>query len=148
MLIAQGERQAVQNNPDTALRSARTGDVLQKFSQDHWNQLTWRFGYTTYFDLLCRLRISANHREIERFVEAEIDFKLFHQSLLEMVEYLNCIHEAYVTKAMGLEAYRKMVTTLPPHLRDGFVKDRLLGKIEPILRMGSQAKDEPLELSA
>ncbi|HEX8529127.1 MAG TPA: hypothetical protein VF646_03865 [Cytophagales bacterium] len=147
-LVAQGVRQAVQNNPDTALRSARTGDVLQKFSQDHWNQLTWRFGYTTYFDLLCRLRISANHREIERFVEAEIDFKLFHQSLLEMVEYLNCIHEAYVAKAMGLEAYRKMVTTLPAHLRDGFVKDRLVGKIEPILRMGSQAKDEPLELSA
>jgi hypothetical protein len=96
--------------------------VLQKFSQDHWNQLTWRFGYTTYFDLLCRLRISANHREIERFVEAEIDFKLFHQSLLDVVEYLNCIHEAYVAKAMGLEAYRKMVTTLPSHLRDGFVK--------------------------
>ena len=147
-LIAQGVRQAVQNNPDTALRSTRTSDVLQKFSQDHWNQLTWRFGYTTYFDLLCRLRISANHREIERFVEAEIDFKLFHQSLLDVVEYLNCIHEAYVAKAMGLEAYRKLVATLPAHLRDGFVKERLAGKIEPILRMGNPAKDERLELSA
>jgi hypothetical protein len=49
---------------------------------------------------------------------------------------------------MGLEAYRKMVTTLPPHLRDGFVKDRLVGKIEPILRMSNPSKDERLELSA
>jgi hypothetical protein len=129
--LRKGCGQPCRITPIRALRSARTGDVLQKFSQDHWNQLTWRFGYTTYFDLLCRLRISANHREIERFVEAEIDFKLFHQSLLDVVEYLNCIHEAYVAKAMGLEAYRKMVSTLPAHLRDGFVKDRLVGKSSP-----------------
>jgi hypothetical protein len=73
---------------------------------------------------------------------------LFHQSLLDMVEYLNCIHEAYVAKAMGLDAYRKMVSTLPAHLRDGFVKERLVGKIEPILRMSNPSKDERLELSA
>jgi hypothetical protein len=147
-LIAQQVRQRVQSDPEEALRSTRTGDILQKFSQSHWNQLTWRFGYTTYFDLLCRLRISANHREIERFVEAEIDFKLFHQSLLEMVEYLNCMHEAYVAKALGLDVYRKLIASLPAHLRDGFAKKRLLEKIEPMLTLAGQTDQETIELSA
>jgi hypothetical protein len=142
-LRAQQIRQAVQQNPATALRSGRTGDILQKFSQDHWNQLTWRFGYTCYFDLLSRLRISANHREIERFVEADIDFRLFHQSLLELVEYLNCIHEAYVAKAVGLEVYREWITALPAHLRDGFVKERFNGKIAPMLLMTRQLLEIP-----
>jgi hypothetical protein len=60
-----------------------------------------------FFDLLSRLQISTSHREIERFVEAEIDFTLFHNSLLNLVSYLNGIHESYVAKALGLEKYRK-----------------------------------------
>jgi hypothetical protein len=132
-LRAQSIRTQVQSNPATALRSKRTGEILEKFNSSHWHQLTWRVGYTTFFDLLGRLRISANHREIERFVEAEIDFKLFHQSLLELVDYLNTIHEGYIAKAIGIEAYRNMVNELPAHLTNGFVKKRLADRIEPML---------------
>ena len=69
-------------------------------------------------------------------MEAEIDFKLFHESLLEIVSYLNGIHESYVAKAMGLEKYRQMVAALPPHLQEGFVAARLRDKIEPLFSSG------------
>lgn len=145
-LQARSIRQRVQSNPATALRSKRTGEILEKFNQDHWNQLTWRIGYTTFFDLLGRLRISANHREIERFVVADIDFRLFHQSLLELVNYFNCLHEGYVAKALGLDGYRQLVESLPTHLANGFVHKRLTEKIEPIIKMADPASAEVTRL--
>jgi hypothetical protein len=145
-LRAQNIRQQVQNNPTTALRSKRTGEILHKFNASHWHQLTWRVGYTTFFDLLGRLKISANHREIERFVEAEIDFKLFHQSLLEIVNYLNGIHECYIAQAMGLETYQQMIAELPAHLANGFVKKRLEEKIIPVLNLVQPSAPEESQL--
>jgi hypothetical protein len=129
-------RNKVQANSQTALRSPKTGNILNKWQASHWQQITWRIGYTTLFDLLSRLRISSTNKEIDRFVEAEIDFKLFHESLLEIVSYLNGIHESYVAKAMGLDKYRQLVASLPAHLHEGFVAARLRDKIEPLFSSG------------
>ncbi|SHJ06755.1 hypothetical protein SAMN02745146_2175 [Hymenobacter daecheongensis DSM 21074] len=130
---AQWTRQQVQGNPNTALRSQKTGKVLDKWTASHWQQITWRLGYTTIFDLLGRLRISQTSREIERYVEAEIDFKLFHQSLLNIVSYLNGIHETYIAKALGLERYQQLVDELPKHLQHTFVAERLRTRVAPQL---------------
>ena len=132
-------RQRLQANPETALRT-KTGKILQKFERAHWQKITPEMGPTTYFDLLSRLRISANHREIERFVEADIQFKLFHYSLVDLVAYFNSIHECYVAKAMGLENYRAFVENLPNYLRKGFVQQRFESSIAPTL----QAIEKPL----
>ncbi|WP_439880173.1 hypothetical protein ACSX1A_13530 [Pontibacter sp. MBLB2868] len=129
---AKAVRQQVQANPATAIRSARSGEILQKFGPQHWQQLTWRIGYTTLFDLMARLRISSSHREIERFVQAEIDFKLFHESLLEIVSYLNGIHESYVAQAMGIKQYEAFVKELPKYLQHSFVAARLQERIKPL----------------
>ncbi|MET4106838.1 hypothetical protein [Hymenobacter sp. UYP22] len=130
---AQATRLQVQANPNTAIRSQKTGKVLDKWTAAHWQQITWRLGYTTIFDLLGRLRISQTSREIERFVEADIDFQLFHQSLLNIVSYLNGVHETYVAKALGLERYQQLVAELPKHLQNTFVQERLRTRIEPTL---------------
>ncbi|HEX8659646.1 MAG TPA: hypothetical protein VF690_19040, partial [Hymenobacter sp.] len=130
---AQWTRAQVQANPNTAIRSQKTGRPLDKWTAAHWQQITWRLGYTTIFDLLGRLRISQSSREIERYVEADIDFRLFHSSLLNLVSYLNGIHETYVAKALGLERYRQLVAELPTHLQAGFVQDRLRTRVEPVL---------------
>ncbi|WP_026351365.1 hypothetical protein [Hymenobacter aerophilus] len=130
---AKATRQQVQANPNTALRSQKTGKVLDKWTPSHWQQITWRLGYTTLFDLLGRLRISQTSREIERFVEADIDFSLFHQSLLDIVSYLNGIHETYVAKALGLERYEQLVAELPRHLQNSFVEERLRTRVAPQL---------------
>ncbi|MBO3272415.1 MULTISPECIES: hypothetical protein [Hymenobacter] len=135
---AQWTRQQVQNNPNTAIRSQKTGKPLDKWTAAHWQQITWRLGYTTVFDLLGRLQISQTSREIERYVEADIDFSLFHQSLLNVVSYLNGIHETYVAKAMGLERYQQLVADLPKHLQHGFVQERLRTRVEPQL-LGQEA---------
>ena len=129
-------RNAVQKNPKTALRSARTGEILQKFGPDQYKQLAKQIGYTTYFDMLSRLRISSttgSPREIERFVDSEVDVRLFHQSLVNIVSHVNSVHEAYIAKALGIEAYRQLIAKLPTYLQESFVRERLTTVIEPML---------------
>jgi hypothetical protein len=130
---AKQTRQEVQANPNTALRSEKTGNILMKFDARHWQKLTPKLGFTTFFDLMGRLKISANYREIERFVEADINFKLFHFALGDLVSYLNFIHESYVAQAMDGEAYREFIGTLPDYLRNGFVRERYETRIKPVL---------------
>ena len=132
-LKAQWTRAQVQANPNTAIRSQKTGKPLDKWTAAHWQQITWRLGYTTIFDLLGRLRISQTSREIERYVEADIDFRLFHGSLLNIVSYLNGIHETYIAKALGVGRYRQLVAELPAHLQGSFVQERLRTRVEPVL---------------
>ena len=99
--------------------------MLQKFGPEQYKQLAKQIGYTTYFDMLSRLRISSTNREIERFVDSEIDVRLFHQSLCNIVAHVNAIHEAYVAKALGIEAYKQLVSKLPTYLQESFVRERL-----------------------
>lgn len=131
-------RNVVQKNPKTALRSVRTGEVLQKFGPEQYKVLAKQIGYTTYFDMLSRLRISSTNREIERFVDSEIDVRLFHQSLCNIVAHVNAIHEAYIAKALGIEAYRQLVSKLPTYLQESFVRERLNTIIEPMLTTSTE----------
>ena len=126
-------RRRLQDNPLTAQINKQTGQPLAKFSRKHWEVVTRSLGATTFFDLFARLKISANHREIGRFVEAEIDVRLFHRSLLETVIYLNTVHEAYVAKAFGKQAYQEFLDQLPGYLRKGFVQQRFEEEIKPLL---------------
>ncbi|GAA4399966.1 hypothetical protein GCM10023187_12580 [Nibrella viscosa] len=123
----------MQSNPKTALRSQRTGEILQKFSTEQYKQLARQIGYTTYFDMLSRLRISSTNREIERFVDSEIDVKLFHQSLVNIVSHINAVHEIYIAKALGVAGYKQLIAKLPSYLQEGFVRERLHQLIEPML---------------
>ncbi|WP_234737163.1 hypothetical protein [Tellurirhabdus bombi] len=126
-------RQIIQKNPKTAFRSARTGEILQKFSEEQYKQLGKQLGYTTYFDILSRLRISSTNREIERFVDSEIDVRLFHESLVNIVSHLNAVHEAYIAKALGIAGFKRLIAKLPIYLQEGFLRDRLTNIIEPLL---------------
>jgi len=126
-------RQLMQKNPNTAFRSSKTGKVLQKFGPEEHKQLARQLGYTTYFDVLSRLRISSSNREIERFVDSEIDIRLFHESLVKIVAHLNAVHELYIAKALGLEGYRQVIAKLPSYLQEGFLRERLEQFVEPAL---------------
>lgn len=109
-------REQTQANPGTALRHAKTGAILTRFGTADWRKLTPLLGPTTFYDLLARLRIGDNFREVERYVEADIDFGLFHQALVHIVGTINGVHEAYVARAMGHQAYRDFLNSLRPYL--------------------------------
>jgi hypothetical protein len=112
-------RQRMQANPETALRT-KSGKVSTRFGAKEWREVARKVSPTTFLDLFARLKISSTHREIERFLEADIDFRLFHMCLFETVRYINSIHEAYVAKAMGEKRLAEFKRSLPEYLRSEF----------------------------
>lgn len=112
-------RARVQADPEKALRT-KTGKIATRFGAKEWAEVAKRVSPTSFLDLFARLKISSTHREIERFLEAEIDFRLFHTCLFETVRYINSVHEAYVAKAMGAERFAEFKRSLPEYLRHEF----------------------------
>ncbi len=115
----QSVRQRMQADTQTAIRT-KSGKVSTRFGAKEWAVVARKVSPTSFLDLFSRLKISSTHREIERFLEANIDFRLFHMCLFETVRYINSIHEAYVAKAMGSERYREFKKSLPEYLRSEF----------------------------
>lgn len=99
-------------------------EFSKSFKKHHWDIIYKTIPITSVFNLLYRLRIKANYRDIESFINADIDFKSFHSSLGELIYYLNFIHEGYIAKAIGIEKYEKILNNFPSHLSDDTAKER------------------------
>ena len=74
-------------------------------------------------------------------MDSEIDVRLFHQSLVNIVSHANAVHEAYIAKALGLEGFRQLVAKLPMYLQEGFLRERIQTLIEPMFGVGSQSAE-------
>lgn len=132
-LKAKKLREVIQSNEDTALKNKKTGDPILKFSKDDWEKITSQLPVTTVFDLLGRLKYSESNREIERYLNANIAFDAFHESLIGIVYNINLVHEIYLVKAMGIEAYQNLLNELPVYLQNGFAHERFNQIIKPQL---------------
>lgn len=133
-LKAKKLREEIQSNEDTALKNKKTGDPILKFSKQDWEIITSQLPVTTIFDLLGRLKYSESNREIERYLNANIAFDVFHDSLVGIVYHINLIHELYVIKALGMDVYQDLLNELPVYLQNGFTHERFNQIIKPQLR--------------
>lgn len=115
-------RNEIQNNPKTALRSESTGEVLQKFGPEQYKSLAKNAGRTTFFNLLRRLRISSNNRDLETFSG---NIKEFHEVLTKIVYAVNLAHERQICHAIGQDTYQSIVQALPLYLQESAVEERL-----------------------
>jgi hypothetical protein len=85
------------------------GDLVKSFGKKHWDIIYKTIPETTLLNILYRLRLKANYKDIETFMNADIDFKQFHTCLGDIISYLNFVHEAYLHKAIGDIEYKKIV---------------------------------------
>lgn len=108
------------------------GEFRKSFNKKHWDIIYKTIPITSVFNLLYRLRIKANYRDIESFINADIDFKSFHLSLGKLIYYLNFIHEAYIAKAIGITEYEKILKDFPSHLNEETAKKRFEENIKPL----------------
>jgi peptidoglycan/xylan/chitin deacetylase (PgdA/CDA1 family) len=103
-VIAQRTRERVQHNRNTALRDPTTGRPLKRFRKQHWQQLTWRLGYTTIFDML---REIANHGWDYQDLDGDKQQEFVRQ-LLRVVEQLNRASGQIVSTVLGASSYQKL----------------------------------------
>lgn len=123
-LKAHAVRAEVQANANTAIRKP-DGQLLTHWKAADWQQITWRLGYTTIFDLLAHL-YDGDASAIFPTLAARSGPRVaaFHHDLLFIINWLNGVHEAYLAKSVGVLAYSDIVRQLPVHLRDSFVSER------------------------
>jgi uncharacterized protein (UPF0332 family) len=96
-------------------------------------------GLMTYFELISQFKIS-NPQQEECLEEADIDVLKFQQSLINIVKYLNFVHECYAAKVMGLEAYLQWIKELPSYLGESFLKQRYENGIIPVVTTVSKVE--------
>ena len=102
----------------------KKGELIKNFTKKHWDKIYTSIPETTLLNIIYRLRIKANYHDIETFINADIDFKLFHEYLGNIVQYLNFVHEAYIHKAIGDDNYRKILGDFSGHLNEERAKYR------------------------
>jgi hypothetical protein len=92
------------------------GEFRKKFSKEHWDIVYQTIPVTTLLNLLYRLRIKANYHDVESFIHADINFKIFHESLGGIIDYINFVHEAYIVKVIGNKEYENILNKFPNKL--------------------------------
>ncbi len=102
----------------------KNGELVKKFTKKHWDIIYSSIPLTTILNIFYILRIKANYHDIETFINADINFKEFHQFLSEILHYLNFVHEAYAHKAIGNENYKKILYEFEGHIIEGRAKSR------------------------
>jgi len=128
---AKDKRKRLEKQNDRRFRNGK-GEFRKSFKKEHWDLIYATIPITSVFNLLYRLRIKANYRDIESFINADIDFKSFHACLGELIYYLNFLHEAYVAKAIGLAKYEKILNEFPSHLNKDTAIKRFEENIKPL----------------
>jgi hypothetical protein len=95
---------------------SKSGHFLKAFRKKHWDKIYGKIPVTSVMNMLYRLRIKANYRDIEAFLNADIAFEAFHENLAFIVDYLNFLHEAYFVKAVGKTSYEYILNGFRPEL--------------------------------
>ena len=128
---ANDKRERFKKQNDKRFHNSKN-EFRKAFNKNHWDIIYTTIPVTSVFNLLYRLRIKANYRDIESFINADIDFKSFHSSLGDLISYMNFIHEAYIAKAIGIKEYEKILNDFPSHLNDNTAIKRFKENIEPL----------------
>lgn len=102
----------------------KDGELVKRFTKKHWDLIYNKIPETTLLNLIYRLRIKANYHDIETFINADLDFKKFHESIGKVISYLNFVHEAYFCKAVGIEEYEKIIKSFGGHVFDNLALKR------------------------
>lgn len=122
---AESKRDKLKEKKDSKFLNAK-GAFRLNFSKKHWDLIYQTIPETTILNIIYRLRIKANYHDIETFINADIDFKIFHKCLSTIISYLNYIHEAYICKVIGLTEYKRILDEFPSHLSDNTAKKRFV----------------------
>lgn len=122
-LNAENKRDRAKKSNDKRFHNQK-GEFRSTFGKKHWDMIYQTIPETTILNMIYRLRIKANYQDIETFVNADIDFQSFHESLGNIIYYLNFVHEAYIHKVIGNNEYEKIISTFKGHLNDNKAKHR------------------------
>lgn len=128
---ADHKREKLEQSKDRRFFNAN-GNFRKSFTSYYWNLIYSTIPETTILNLMYRLRIKANYHDVESFINADIDFKVFHECLGRIIDYLNFVHESYLVKVIGATEYETILNGFPNHMNEDTALKRYNSHIKSI----------------
>lgn len=101
------------------------GKRLKNLKPDHWQKLSDSIGVTTCIDLLYRKRIKGNYQDIETYSSPHFKGKEVLDFLVNIVDRINLMTEAYCAKAISFDSYEAKVNNFLDSVENQKLRDRL-----------------------
>lgn len=120
---AESKRENFKNQKDNRFLTNK-GEFRKAFLKKHWDIIYKSIPETSLLNIMYRLRIKANYHDVETFINANIDFKTFHEVLKNIVDYVNFVHEAYICKCIGNIEYEKILESISSQINRDTAKKR------------------------
>jgi hypothetical protein len=92
----------------------KSGKLKRKFTEAEYASADDKLGYTSVLSFLYRKRIKSNYQDIDSILSAELKADEIFPRIIQVVACLNAIHEAYIARAIGRNAYTDILDSLSP----------------------------------
>jgi hypothetical protein len=107
-----------------------TGRPKTRFSKREYRSASKNLGHTSFMSFLYRKRIKTNYRDIESIIAPELNADDIFSYIIQVVNCLHLIHEAYIAQALGFQAYKTLCDSVPTVAAQPTIR---LGRIKPYL---------------
>lgn len=95
-----------------------------KLTEQDWEKVSEKTGYTTIFNYLYRKRIKSNYQDVEVFGYEGIKSSQINNCLLRIVNAINLTHESFIYKAIGFENYNSIYESFYQGKNEEFLEKR------------------------
>jgi hypothetical protein len=90
----------------------KSGKPKRKFAEAQYASVGAKLGYTSVLSFLYRKRIKSNYQDIDSILSAELKADEIFPRIMQVVACLNAIHEAFIVRAIGQNAYTAILDSL------------------------------------
>lgn len=103
----------------------RKGEEKKRLNEKEWGEISKSIGNTTILHLLYRKRIKSNYKNIDTFTSGENQSKKINESLIEIVNKLNFIHECFIYKTIGSKKFLEFYNEFKKNEKIPFLEERI-----------------------
>ncbi|MEQ9568914.1 MAG: hypothetical protein RLN75_01885, partial [Longimicrobiales bacterium] len=111
----------------------KAGKPAKRLTEAHWGYVAERLPPTNLLHLLYRKRIKANYREMDAFLECDMDPSLIYQAVVRVVRCACFVNECLVARTLGADWYRSAVSGYARNSNSVFLEQRSATVLEALV---------------
>lgn len=89
----------------------------KKLRPDDWRTVAQSVGRTTIIDLLYRKRLKSNYRNIDTYLDPNLDVNQLFKDVAKIVDALNMLVEGCISKKIGADTYSEIISMSPNYIQ-------------------------------
>jgi len=94
------------------IRNSKGTGNKSNFNHEDWENVSNKLGHTNLLSLLYRKRLKSNYRDIDTFLSEHLNATTLFNSIVNIANIFNLIHESYIIKAIGQTRYGEILNNI------------------------------------